>query len=199
MIAATFLFIAAAPAETWSQSVIVLLASVTLGTALWASGFGRERPAVTLFGLGLVVAIALLLTGGSTATGLVWLLDVALVTATIGVIGLGVFDQRRINRKSITGAICIYLLLGIVFTFVFGAIAALQEGDFFAQGTDGSPGLRLYFSYVTLATLGYGDYTPAASLGQTLAITEALLGQLYLVTIVALLVGHFGQRREEPA
>jgi hypothetical protein len=54
----------------------------------------------------------------------------------------------------------------------------------------------VYFSYVTLATLGYGDYTAEGSVGRGFAISEALLGQLYLVTVVALLVGRFGQRKE---
>jgi len=55
---------------------------------------------------------------------------------------------------------------------------------------------RLYFSFVTLATLGYGDYTPAGSLGRTLAIVEALFGQLYLVTVIAVLVSRM--RRASP-
>jgi hypothetical protein len=71
------------------------------------------------------------------------------------------------------------------------------SGDFFAQGTDGTRSLRLYFSFVTLATLGYGDYTPAHELGRTLAIVEALFGQLYLVTVIALLVSRM--RGREPA
>jgi voltage-gated potassium channel Kch len=81
------------------------------------------------------------------------------------------------------------------FTFVYGAAAALGSGDFFAEGADGTPSLRLYFSYVTLTTVGYGDYTPAGDLGHTLAIVEALLGQLYLVTVVAVIVSrlHFGR------
>ena len=67
--------------------------------------------------------------------------------------------------------------------------------------TDGSRALRLYFSYVTLATLGYGDYTPATNLGHMLAVSEALLGQLYLVTVVAVLVTRLRIRRpgESPA
>ncbi len=48
--------------------------------------------------------------------------------------------------------------------------------------------MRLYFSYVTLATLGYGDYTPAGNLGHAFAVLEALIGQLYLVTVVAVVV-----------
>ena len=92
------------------------------------------------------------------------------------------------------GAVCIYLLLGLIFTFLYGAIAALGSGPFFAQGTDGTPSIRLYFSYVTLATLGYGDYTAANALGRSLSVSEALLGQLYLVTVIALLVGNMGSR-----
>ncbi len=62
-----------------------------------------------------------------------------------------------------------YVLIGILFTFVYGAAAALGSGPFFAQGTDGTTSLRLYFSYVTLATLGYGDYTPAGNFGHTVS------------------------------
>ena len=67
----------------------------------------------------------------------------------------------------------------------------------FAQGTDGTRAIRLYFSYVTLATLGYGDYTPAANVGRTLAVLEALLGQIYLVTVVALLVSRLRRKEED--
>jgi Ion channel len=115
------------------------------------------------------------------------------VAATVLAIGVGIFDQGEVNQQSITGAICVYVLIGILFTFVYGAAAALGSGPFFAQGTDGTTALRLYFSYVTLATLGYGDYTPAGNFGHTVAVLEALLGQVYLVTVVALLVGNFSR------
>jgi hypothetical protein len=80
--------------------------------------------------------------------------------------------------------------------FVYGAVATLGDGSFFLQGTDGTRALRTYFSYVTLATLGYGDYTPAGNLGHALAVVEALLGQLYLVTVVALLVARLRPARD---
>ena len=108
--------------------------------------------------------------------------------AIVVVIVLSVITKGEVNRQSITGAVCVYLLLGMIFLFVYGVIATLGDGPFFAQGTDGTRALRVYFSYVTLATLGYGDYTPAGNLGHALAVVEALLGQLYLVTVVALLV-----------
>jgi hypothetical protein len=201
LIAVTFVFVLAVPDERWSVGVLVLIESVMLAVAVWASGMGRVRPAIALVLFGAAVAVVELATGGSTVTGLVEVLDVVLVAASIVVIGLGIFDQGEVNRQSVSGAICVYLLLGILFTFVFGAVAVFGSGDFFAQGTDGTPAIRIYFSYVTLATLGYGDYTAASSLGRGLAIGEALLGQLYLVTVVALLVGHFGmtRRSDQPA
>jgi Ion channel len=198
LILVTFVFTSAAPNESWAKSVLVLLQSATLIAALWTSGFGRDKRAiVALVVIGVTVAILQLLVGGSTLIGVVGIVNVALVGATVVVIAFGVIDQREVNRQSVTGAICIYVLLGILFMFVYWAAAVLGSGTFFAQGTDGTPSLQLYFSYVTLATLGYGDYTPATNLGHTLAVTEALLGQLYLVTVVALLVGNLSRKRDE--
>jgi Ion channel len=200
LIVASFAFTAAGPDHAaWGQSVLVLIQSATLVVALWTSGLGRAAvvPSVLLAVLGITVAAIQILNGGDTLTGAAWLLN-ALLLVTVGVvIGVGVFDQRTINQQSILGAICIYLLIGMLFTFVYGAVAALGSGDFFAQGTDGTPSLRLYFSYVTLATLGYGDYTAAGDLGHTLAIVEALLGQLYLVTVVAVIVGRLHRVRPD--
>ena len=84
------------------------------------------------------------------------------------------------------------MLIGMLFMFLYGIVATLDHGPFFAQGTDGTRPLRLYFSYTTLATLGYGDYTPAGNLGHALAVLEALIGQLYLVTVVAVVVTRLG-------
>ena len=198
MIAVTFVFTSAAPSESWAKSVLVLLQCSTLILALWTSGLGRDKRAiVALIAIGLAVAIVQLLVGGTTLIGIVGIVNMLLVAATIGVIALGVIDQGVVNRQSVTGAVCIYLLVGIAFTFIYSAVAVLGSGPFFAQGTDGTESLQLYFSYVTLATLGYGDYTPATTLGHSLAVTEALLGQLYLVTVVAVLVGNLSHQRAQ--
>ena len=198
LIFVSFVFTAAGPDNaTWGQGVLVLIQTATLVVALWTSGLGRAAAllSVLLVAVGITVAAAQILSGGDTLTGATAILN-ALLLVTVGVvIAVGVFDQRTVNRQSVLGAICIYLLIGMDFTFVYGAAAALGSGDFFADGTDGTPSLRLYFSYVTLTTVGYGDYTPAGDLGHTLAIVEALLGQLYLVTVVAVIVSrlHFGR------
>jgi hypothetical protein len=198
LIAATYVFIVAAPDESWARSVLILIESATLAAAVWTSGLGWVRGVFVLAVFGTSVAVIQLFVGGSTMQGLDALLDLLLALAIVLVIGLGVSDQRDVNRQSVTGAVCIYLLIGILFTFVYDASAAFGSGAFFAEGTDGSTATRIYFSYVTLATLGYGDYTPAGQPGRSFAVAEALIGQLYLVTIVALLVGRFGQVRRDP-
>jgi hypothetical protein len=199
LIMASFVFMVAAPDASWSQSTLVVMECATLVLALWTSGLGRDfRPGLVLVAISLTAVAVRLVVGGNTLTGLVGLLSVTLVAATAAVIALGVFDQREVNPQSVLGAICIYLQIGMLFTFVYGAVAVLGSGAFFAQGTDATPAIRLYFSYVTLATLGYGDYTPGSDLGRTLAVLEALVGQLYLVTIVAVLVANLSGRAREP-
>jgi Ion channel len=199
LIAASFVFIAAAPDSDWAQSVLVLLQCGTLLLALLTSGLGQDRrPVIPLAIVAVAAAVSVHVFEGGTAGGLVSLLDAVLIVATIAVVGLGVVDQGRVNAQSIMGALCIYLLIGMFFTFVYDTVASLGDGAFFANGSDGAPFERLYFSYVTLATLGYGDYTAGGTLGRSLAVFEVLLGQLFLVTAVALLVGTLVAARQGP-
>jgi hypothetical protein len=198
LIVAAFLFAATASDASWTSSVLVLLQSLTLVAALWTSGLAKLTSPLSLgfllIAIGLAVANLLAATNG--LTGAVSIVSGGLVLGIAFVIALSVMSEHEVNGQSILGAICIYILLGLMFLFLYGAVAVLGSGPFFAQGTDGSRALRLYFSYVTLATLGYGDYTPKTDLGHTLAVIEALLGQLYLVTVVALLVARMRTRRE---
>jgi len=196
LVLTTFGFVAAAPDEQWSRAVLVLLLALTLGVALWTSAAtGRlDIVATCLAVVGATGAILELLTANANATGLLGLLDVLLIAATCGVIVFGIGDQHGVNFQSVLGALCIYLLIGLLYTFTYGAIAALQSGPFFAQGTDGTASIRLYFSVVSLATVGYGDYTAATDLGRTVAGSEGLLGQVYLVTVVAVIVSRLRPR-----
>jgi voltage-gated potassium channel Kch len=75
-----------------------------------------------------------------------------------------------------------------MFAALFAAIGGIGAEPFFVQADDPGVQTYLYFSFVTLTTVGYGDFTAATNLGRTLATTEALLGQLYLVTVIAVLV-----------
>ena len=190
LIIASFIFAASAPDSAWTTSVLVLLQSLTLIAALWTSGLARadSLPSMTFLAIAVSAAIVSLVNDGGTLLGIVALISGALSVGVVVVIARSITFEREVNAQSITGAICIYILLGMIFMFAYGAVATMGSQNFFAQGTDGTRALRLYFSYVTLATLGYGDYTPATNLGHMLAVSEALIGQLNLVTVVAVLV-----------
>jgi hypothetical protein len=198
-IAVTFVFAATAPDASWATSVLVLLECGTMIVALWTSGLARARSSVNVAFLGLAIGLATanLIWSGQELTGVLGIVSALVAVGIVVVIAATVVVKGEVNAQSVSGAICVYLLLGLIFMFVYGAVAALGDGPFFAQGTDGSRSLRLYFSYVTLATIGYGDYTAKSNLGHMLAVTEALIGQLYLVTVVALLVArlHPARRR----
>ena len=201
LIAVVFVFTSVAPNSDWADSTLVLLECATLVTALWTAGVAQadSKISLTLVALAAASAVLLLLFGGDVFAAVVGLLSGLLAVATIATVALGVADQGEANIQAVTGAVCVYVLIGISFVYIYGVIATLGSGDFFAQGTDGSRSLRLYFSFVTLATLGYGDYTAAGELGRTLAILEALIGQLYLVTVIAVLVSRMRRRGGEAA
>jgi hypothetical protein len=196
LIAAVFVFTSVASNSDWADSTLLLLQSATLVTALYTSGVARADSTISLalVGLSTACAIALLLFGGTVFEALVGLLSGLLTIATIGTVAIGIVDQGEANVQAVTGAICVYVLIGILFVFLYGVLASIGSGDFFAQGTDGTRSLRLYFSFVTLATVGYGDYTAAGELARTLAVVEALIGQLYLVTVIAVLVSRMRRR-----
>jgi hypothetical protein len=196
LIVVEFVFMSVAPNSPWADSTLVLLQSATLVTALYTSGLARadSTMSLTLVTLAAASAVALLIFGGNAFTALVGIVSGLLTIATIATVALGVVDQGQANVQAVTGAICVYVLIGIMFVFLYGVLAALGSGPFFAQGTDGTRSLRLYFSFVTLATLGYGDYTAAGELGRTIAVVEALIGQLYLVTVIAVLVSRMQRR-----
>jgi voltage-gated potassium channel len=190
-----FFLAALLPDTSWAASTILLVGAATLLIAIWTAGWTMTERTFPIALATAAIACAVL--------NLFWR-DEAL-TATLGIVGglltitiavviaAGAIAQQEVNSRSVAGAICVYVLLGMVFMFIYGTLAAIGKAPFFAQGIDGTRPLRLYFSYVTLATLGYGDYTPAQNLGRALAVLEALAGQLYLVTVVAVVVSRLGR------
>jgi hypothetical protein len=103
--------------------------------------------------------------------------------------------ERVIDLQVLAGALCLYLLLGLFFTFVYSLIKVIDP-PLFVQQTGASTANITYFSYVTMTTVGYGDLTLRADVPRMFAVTEALMGQLYLVSAVALVVSRLGQERQ---
>jgi len=101
-----------------------------------------------------------------------------------------------VTGQSVLAALCIYLLFGLAYASIYGFIGALDPAGLFGPTNGAQTNLvRIYYSFITLCTVGYGDFVPYANVTRMVAVTEALLGQVYLVTIVALLVSHVGHER----
>jgi hypothetical protein len=195
LIFVSFFLAALLPDSPWATSLVVLVLSATLMVAIWTAGWGRAQRSgsVGLAAASAAAAVINIFTQGDTLTAVLGVIAGLLAVAIAVVVAAGAIAQGEVNWRSVASAICVYMLFGLMFMFVYGVLAAVGDAPFFAQGTDGTRPLRLYFSFVTLATLGYGDYTPAGNLGHALAVLEALIGQLYLVTVVAVVVTRLGR------
>jgi hypothetical protein len=182
--------------------VTILLQGATFLAALWTSQ-ARTRvlrlasAAVILITFGAALAFAASGHVDDAGARIVSLLLVAFAPVAIlqGIIG-HFREEGRVTVQTMFGVLCIYLLIGSLFAFTYGVIDDLASHQFFAQIANGDTSDYLYFSFATLTTTGYGDLTAATDLGRSLAITEALIGQIYMVTVVALIVANL--RRPAP-
>jgi len=100
-----------------------------------------------------------------------------------------------ISWPTILGALCVYLVFGMVFASAYAFAGHLEDGLLFVQQQGFTSADTLYFSLVSLTTVGYGDLTMRADITRIMAAMEALLGQIYLITAVGLLIGNLGRAR----
>ena len=169
------------------------------GTLLFAQWTSRVRPRVLRISAAAILAGAIVSVLGhlpdhDQLVRLDLVVGAVLSAGTILIIVRRIGLHPAVTPASILGAVCVYLLLGEFFAYVFRTIEAVAP-PFFAQDAPASSTNILYYSYTSLTTVGYGDLTAEPALGRMLSVTEALMGQLYLVTVVALLVGNIGRTR----
>ena len=122
-----------------------------------------------------------------------------LLLATVIVIVRRVLSFATVTMQSIYAAISAYMILGLMFAAFYAAVALLHGGHFFAHGHPADSRTYQYFSFTTLTTLGYGDFTAAGSGGRAIAVMEALTGQIFLATLVARLVAAFRPGTQQAA
>jgi hypothetical protein len=126
----------------------------------------------------------------TVASGLVGGVSFLLTAAVILVVGSANIGRRERNTLKVVDALSVYLLLALVFASLNQLFAAFDPNGYL-HGVNGLPTAsdQLYFSVITMATVGYGDIVPGNEAARAVAVVEALTGQLYLVSVVAWVVG----------
>jgi hypothetical protein len=193
------LFEVLAPSSDWARAITVVLATTALTVAVATS---QDQPqvrrvrALVVSGVGVLVVVGLAagLFGPAVAfavvTVLVALIPVALINGLIRLI-----RQAGVTIQVVSGALALYLVVGLLFASIIGFVATVESGAYFSQGKNVTNGERVYYSFTVLTTTGFGDYTAAQPFGHALAVLEMLTGQLYLVTVIGIVVGNFAGRR----
>ena len=174
--------------ERWERSVVLSIQVVTVWVALRVSQARRPvlRFANGVLVLAIIVAIATMFgDDGRLVSAAAFLVAAILyIIAPLSILR-HIVQQSEVDQETVLGAIDAYLLVGMFFAYTYQALAAIQAGPFFESGIDGTVAQSLFFSFTTLTTTGYGNLVPAANPGQTFAVMEMLIGQLFLVTAVA--------------
>jgi Ion channel len=136
-------------------------------------------------------ALAASLTGTQAGAGAAELWKGLMLLLTAVLVVRRVLARPTVDLQSIYGALSAYLIAGLMFAAFYAAIDHLTHSPFFADNQPATTQTFQYFSFVTLTTLGYGDFTAAGNGGRALAVIEALVGQVFLATLVARLVSAY--------
>ena len=182
-------------------TIAVLLQVFVAGSALilalrLAEAHARVQQYVAVLVLLALVGSALqvLLGRSDPAQGALLLINGLLVAAGPVVLFGAVRRHPQVTGKTLVAAITIYIFIGLFFAFVYRAFVQF-DADSFTSATELTPAAMQYFSFITMTTVGFGDITPVDDLSRTVVVLEALLGQVYLVTVVALVVANIGAER----
>ena len=198
LIVALLVFVIVAPAGNAARAVVLALEGLALLVVVATSRERREVRKARVRTLGVAAALAV----AAVAFGA---LPLPVVFVTNGVLTLSILValvgglMRLVRLHGVTlqvvaGALTIYVLLGLIFAWLVSLVADVDAAAYFAEGGDASLGERVYYSFTVLTTTGFGDLTAATPAGHALAVVEMLLGQLYLVTVIGVLVGSFAAR-----
>ena len=187
----------AASEERWGAYLYFAFQAGTLMLALRASHASSRtfRIAMVLVVIGLIAGTTSALAGSVRTDRIITgAIGAALVLTAIIAIFRELYNHPAVNRRTVSGALCIYLMVGLLFAFLYQFNGSVDPEPFFQDGQDGTASEYLYFSYVTLTTVGFGDLVAAGDTGRMMVVMEAVTGQLYLVTVIGFTVGTFASR-----
>jgi hypothetical protein len=195
----TYVLIALLERSPWERFVIAFTLGLVFLLTLHTS---HVRTRAFHVGLAIVLIIELstfvqALVGREGNDGTAYIMFVFLLIAPLVILSR-ILRHDVIGMETILGALCVYVLLGIAFAGIYAAINDVEAAGFFAQPGPKTNVDFLYFSFITQTTVGYGDLTPGTDFGRVIVTFEALIGQVFLVTLVARLVSMYGHARRAP-
>jgi Ion channel len=180
------------------QVIVTALAGASLLLALWSANVTSKIVTVATALAGAALALSVFhAAGGEVGDAAPRVANALLLACGPPAVAIGVMRNLRaageVRLDAVLGVLSLYMLVGMAFGFLYGAIDRLGGDPFFANAEPATVAHCLYFSFTTLATVGYGDFVARSDLGHTLAVSEALIGQIYLVTVVSLIVSNLGR------
>ncbi len=164
-------------------AAVVLVQIATVWFVLRTAQATRAARAVVVVVLAITgfVAVAGGIVGGAGAQGMILLASSVLYFIAPLVVVRHLVARSVIDRETVLGVIAAYLLIGMFFAFVYRLAGVINPDPFFGAGGEATPPNALFFSFTTLSTTGFGNLIPATSVGQTLAVAEMIIGQLFLI------------------
>jgi len=183
-----------------TQTSVVVRISLLVLTLLLALHTSRVHARVVRIawwsaGVAVAATLAYAISGDTVTLSIVLVIAVLLLLGTPVVIVRRVLGHDIVTTETVLGALCAYLLIGLLFASLFIAVNAIGTVPFATPASQNKAPDLLYLSFVTLTTVGFGDVVAAHDFGRTLVVLEALIGQIFLVTLVARLVSMFGNAR----
>jgi ion channel len=195
LLVAAFTFAMVAPPGDWAKTVTAFLQSAAVLAALSRAGVGRGFFAAAMAAIAFALATGVAaIFGGRDVSGIAGLAGALLLVLVPVSVLIEFRRDMTVTVQSVTAALCIYVVFGMFFATLASAVSDLSGSPYFSGRSTANSSDYTYFSFITLATVGYGDFTPALRLGRALAVLEGLMGQLYLVTVVALVVSNLAGR-----
>jgi hypothetical protein len=188
-------------ASDWGTSAVIF---IQVGTVWFALRTSQARPPVrhaafVLMAIAAATAVANLAEPQSARPFLFALGSILYFVAPFSIIR-HLLSRSGVDQETMLGAISAYLLFGMFFAFFYIEISIVQDGSAFFAGLTGPTSIQqvLFFSFTTLTTTGYGNLVPQQNPGQTLAVSEMILGQLFLITAMGKIVTEWRPRWSKP-
>ena len=192
LILVTFVVMMTLPPEGWGGRVAAVAASALTAVIAFTSSDvrpARVRLAIVVASASVLIAlIAVRIPSDRLLSVAFGGVAILLAVAAVTILRRVIIGASRVEFRTILGAISVFTILGLLFGFLYFAFGRWSNSDFFTGVAHARASDYLFFSYTTLTTTGYGNLVPAGTLGQSFAVLEMLLGQIFLVTLVAGLV-----------